>query len=68
MQKYAIELESNMMAANRLKGESDKGANDKKKQTSDDKFEEMSKMIKDLTSKMTKLEMEGKNFIRLIQE
>lgn len=49
MQESSIEVESNMMVANRLKGESDRGSRAKKKQTSDDKIEEMTKVIKGLT-------------------
>ena len=71
MQESTIEVESNVLAFERLKGESDRGVKDKKRQkeeklpstsnqqSSKDKIDEMSKMIKRLTSKLAKLEMEG---------
>jgi hypothetical protein len=68
MQEEAIEVESNIFASDRLKTRSNK---EKKKQredaptssnraTFDIKLEEMTKTLKDLTSKITKLKWESK--------
>jgi hypothetical protein len=68
MQEASIEVESNILASDMLKTRSDK---DKKKQredslsssnpaTSDPKLDEMTKTLKDLTSKIAKLKWESK--------
>jgi hypothetical protein len=68
MQEATIEVESNILASDRLKTRSDK---DKKKQredspassnsaTSDPKLDEMTKTLKDLTSEIAKLKWESK--------
>jgi hypothetical protein len=68
MQEASIEVESNILASDRLKTISDK---DKKKQredspssynptTYDPKLDEMTKTLKDLTSKITKMKWESK--------
>ena len=68
MKEETIEVLSNILASNRLKTRSDK---EKKKQredaltssnpaTSDPKLEEMTKNLKDLTSKIAKLKWESK--------
>jgi hypothetical protein len=75
MQDAAIEVESNILAADKLKSRSDR---DRKKQneelpsssnsTSDIKMDEMTKMLKTLTSEMTRLKMEQKQPNRPAQE
>jgi hypothetical protein len=75
MQEETIEVESNILAADRLKSKNDR---DKKKQreelpssshtTSDSKIDEMAKMLKTLTSKMARLKMETKKPRRPTQE
>jgi hypothetical protein len=68
MQEAAIEVESNILASDRLKTRSDKN---KKKQredsptssnsaTSNPKFDEMNKTLKDLTSEIANLKWESK--------
>jgi hypothetical protein len=75
MQEVAIEVESNILASDRLKTRSDK---DKKKQredspassnsaTSDPKLDEMTKTLKDLTSEIAKLKWESKHPNRSFQ-
>jgi hypothetical protein len=67
MQDVSIEIESNILAADKLKSRSDR---DKKKQkeelssyfntTHDSKMDEMAKMMKTLTTEMERLKMEKK--------
>jgi hypothetical protein len=68
MREEAIEVESNILASNRLKTKFDK---DKKKRredsptssnlaTSDPKLDEMTKILKDMTSEIAKLKWESK--------
>ena len=68
MQEEAIEVESNILASIRLKNRSDK---DKKKQreyspassnstTYDPKLDEMTKILKDMTSEIAKIKWESK--------
>jgi hypothetical protein len=75
MQEATIEVESNILASDRLKTRSDK---EKKKQredaptssnsaTSDPKLEEMTKTLKDLTSEIAKLKWESKQPNRAFQ-
>jgi hypothetical protein len=75
MQEATIEVESNILASDRLKTRSDK---EKKKQredaptssnpaTSDPKLEEMTKTLKDLTSEIAKLKWESKQPNRTFQ-
>jgi hypothetical protein len=75
MQEAAIEVESNMLAAKKLKSRGDR---DKKKQkeelpsssnaTSDSKMDEMDKMLKNMTYDMEILKMEQKQPSRPTQE
>ena len=71
MQEAAIEVESNILVANKLKAEENKGGKEKKKQKdeknpstskespADQKLDEMSNLMKHLASKMSKLEVEN---------
>jgi hypothetical protein len=75
MQDAAIEVESNILATDKLKSRSER---DKKKQkeelssssnsTSDSKMDEMAKMLKTLTSEMARLKIEQKQPNRFAQE
>jgi hypothetical protein len=75
MQDVAIEVESNILATDKLKSRSDR---DRKKQkeelpsssntTSDSKMDEMAKMLKTLTAEMARLKMEQKQPSRPAQE
>jgi hypothetical protein len=76
MQEETIEVESNILAAERLKTKSDR---DRKKQkedvpsssnttTSDPKIDEMDKMLKTLTSELARLKLEAKQPNRPVQE
>jgi hypothetical protein len=76
MQEATIEVESNILAAERLKTRSDR---DKKKQkedvpssshatTSDPKIDEMDKMLKTLTSELARLKLETKQPNKHVQE
>jgi hypothetical protein len=70
MQEATIEVESNLLSSRRLKDEEQRGGKDKKKlkdekfpssskqSGSDEKFDEMSNLIKGITSKLSKLEVE----------
>lgn len=72
MQEAAIEVESNILAANKLKAEKNKGVKEKNKQknekqastskdsSDDQKLDEMSNLMKHLASKMSKLEVENR--------
>jgi hypothetical protein len=75
MQEETIEIESNILASNKLKTRSVK---DKKKQredsptssnpaTSDPKLDEMNKTLKDLTSEIVKLKWESKQPNKVFQ-
>jgi hypothetical protein len=75
MQDVAIEVESNILAADKLKSRSDR---DRKKQkeelpsssnlASDSKMDEMDKMLKTLTYEMERLKMEQKQPSRPAKE
>jgi hypothetical protein len=75
MQEATIEVESNILATEKLKSRGDR---DRKKQreelpssshtTSDSKMDEMAKMLKTLTSEMARLKMETKQPSRPTQE
>jgi hypothetical protein len=75
MQDVAIEVESNILVADKLKSRSDR---DRKKQkeelpsssnsTSDTKMDEMTKMLKTMTSEMARLKMEQRQPNRPTQE
>ena len=78
MQEGALEVESNILASNRLKVNSDQQAYDRKgkkevvsvptaSQSADNKFDEMEKLVKFLKTKLNKLELE-KNSNRPAQE
>ena len=61
MQDVAIEVESNILAVDKLKSRSDRDRKKKKEElpsssnsTSDIKMDEMTKMLKTLTSKMAR--------------
>jgi hypothetical protein len=74
MQDVAIEVESNILAAEKLKSRNER---DRKKQmeelpsssnsTSDSKMDEMAKMLKTLTYEMTRLKIEQKQPSRSAQ-
>lgn len=76
MQEAAIEVESNILEANKLKAKEIKGAKEKKKQkdekqpstskdsSTDKKLDEMSNLMKHLASKMSKLEVENRPAVR----
>lgn len=80
MQEATTEVESNILAANKLKVEEGRGGKDKKKVkeerhpstskaiSSEEKLDEMSNLIKHLTSKMYKLELENKVVVRPTHE
>ena len=70
MQEAALEVESNILASNRLKELSDHQIYDRKgekevipptstSQTSDSKIDEMARLVKILTAKLNKLELEN---------
>ena len=78
MQEVALEVESNILASNRLKGNSAQQVYDRKgkkeaapvvstSQSTDGKIDEMAKLMKILTTKLNKLELE-KNSDRPIHE
>ena len=78
MQEAALEVESNIIASNRLKMNSNKQVYDRKgkkevspvvstSQSTDSKIDEMDKLVKILTEKLNKLELE-KNSNRPAQE
>ena len=69
MQEATLEVESNILASNRLKVNSDQQAYDRKgkkevppvvstSQSADSKIDEMAKLVKILTAKLNKLELE----------
>jgi hypothetical protein len=75
MQDASIEVESNILAADKLKSRSDRDRKKKKEElssssntTSDYKMYEMAKMLKNMTSKMARLKMEQKQPSRPAQE
>jgi hypothetical protein len=75
MQEAAIEVESNILAADKLKSRGDRDRKKKKEElpsssntTSDSKMDEMDKMLKTLTSEMERLKMEQKQPSRPTQE
>jgi ribonuclease HI len=75
MQEAAIEVESNILAADKLKSRGDRDRKKKKEEmpsssntTSDSKIDEMDKMLKALTSEMERLKMEQKQPSRPAQE
>ena len=78
MQKLALEVESNILASNRLKGNTAQqiyGRKGKKEatpgvsisQSTEGKINEMAKLVKILTAKLNKLEL-GKNSNKPVQE
>ena len=64
MQEVSIEVESNILAANKLKAEENKGVKEKKKQKDEKQastsMDGMSILMKHLASKMSKLEVENR--------
>ena len=65
MQEVVIEVESNILAADKLKTRGDRDRKKKKEEmpsspnaASNSKIDEMAKMLKDLTSEMERLNME----------
>jgi hypothetical protein len=65
MQEASIEVESNILEADKLKTRGDRDRKNKKEEThsssnetSNSKIDEMAKMLKDLTSEMERLNME----------
>ena len=79
MQEVAIEVESNLLASNKLKVEEGRGGKDKKKMkeerqassskvfSAEEKLDEMSNLIKHLASKMSKVELENRVVARPTQ-
>ena len=70
MQEAALEVESNILASNRLKVNSDQQTYDRKgkkemipaasaSQSTDSKIDEMAKLVKILTTKLNKMELEN---------
>jgi hypothetical protein len=75
MQDASIEVESNILATDKLKSRSDRYMKNQKEElpsysnsTSDSKMDEMDKMLKTLTSEMARLKMELKQPSRPAQE
>ena len=76
MQESTIEIESNVLVAQRLKGESkirkkkkeEKLPSTSNQQSLEDKIDEMRKMIKRLTSKLEKLDIDWKNVTITIED
>ena len=75
MQDADIEVESNILATDKLKSRSDRDMKKQKEElpsssssTSDSKMDEMAKMLKNLTSQMARLNMEQKQPSRPTQE
>ena len=75
MQDATIEVESNILATDKLKSRSDRDKKKKREElpsssnsTSDSKMDEMAKMLKNLTSKMARLKIEQKQPNRPAQE
>ena len=79
MQEATIEVESNLLASNKLKAEEGRGGKDKRKMkeekqassskafSAEEKLDEMSNLIKHLASKMSKLELENRAIARPTQ-
>ena len=78
MQELALEMDSNILASNRLKGNSTQQVYDRKgkkeaapvvstSHSTDGKIDEMEKLVKILTAKLNKLELE-KNSNKPVQE
>ena len=79
MEEVAIGVQSNLMASNKLKIEEGKGEKVKKKMKeekhsssskyfiAEENLDQMSNLIKDLASKMSKLELEYRPAVRTIQ-
>lgn len=73
MQEESLEVETNILVVDRLKNKYERGDKEKKKQKEEklktsctchnyeDKFEEMTKLIKGLSSKLAKMEVDNKN-------
>ena len=80
MQEATIEVESNLLASNKLKAEEGRGSKEKRKVkeeklastskalAAENKLDEMPNIIKHLVAKMSKLEIENKNNGKAIQE
>ena len=77
MQEAALEVESNMLATRKLKDHSDYFDQDKKGKKemdstsiarSSDKMDDMNKLIKNMSTKVNRLEMENKNLSRPVHE
>jgi hypothetical protein len=75
MQDAAIEVESNILAADKLKSRNDRERKKQKEElpsssnsTSDSKMDEMAKMLKTLTSEMARLKIEQKQPNRPVPE
>ena len=78
MQEASLQVESNLMAANKLRGKSDHHGEDKKKKKQmslatswtkavGSKMNDMTKLIKNLSTKISTLEMENKNKNKYVQ-
>ena len=79
MQEAALEVESNLMATNKLRNNSDYHGEDKKKKkemsastlrtkVADSKMDDMIKLIKNLSAKINRLEMKNRNQNKHIQD
>ena len=80
MQEATIEVESNLLAVERLKGKSERGLQGKKKVKEDthpstpkstsveDKLDDMTNLIKNLTSRLAKLDVGNRVPTRPVQE
>ena len=79
MQEESLEVESNLMAANKLRGNSDHHGEDKKNKkemsqatlgtkVTDSKMDHMTKIIKNLFGKINRLKMENQNQNNSLQD
>lgn len=80
MQEATLEVEANILATERLKDKLERGDKEKKKQKEEklpttstshnyeDKIEEMTKLVKGLSSKLAKMEIDGRKPIDLLKK
>ena len=79
MQEASSEVESNLMASNKLRGKSDHQEDEKKKEKNmlpypsgtkiaDSKIEDMNKLMKSMSAKLNRMEMENKSQNKSIQD
>jgi hypothetical protein len=78
MQDDAIEIESNMMASRKFKTKVEMGIREPKRfkehagpsgsgKSTEEKMDEMAKIIKDLSNKISNMEMEQKNLVHMLE-